>query len=146
MSRIIQTAAAVLFGLLMGAGVAALAGRNPSGTYSLYTPGNPVTTHSVISSSWANNTLTDIAQGLTMSLDRNGQGGMLAPLRGVDGTLGSPALSFTSAAGDGLFDHAPAPGAAAVGGRVRRSANIRGFGNPGCLQTQSFDRRSFTIV
>ena len=43
-----------------------------SGTFSLYTPGNPVVTGTVISSTWANNTLSDIATGLTTCLLKDG--------------------------------------------------------------------------
>lgn len=43
-----------------------------SGTFSLYSPGNPVVTGTTIQSSWANNTLTDIATGLTTCLLKDG--------------------------------------------------------------------------
>lgn len=46
--------------------------RNGSGTYTL-PAGNPVTTGTTISSTWANNTLTDIATALTQSLAKDGQ-------------------------------------------------------------------------
>lgn len=46
--------------------------RNGSGTYSL-PAGNPVTTGTTISSTWANNTLTDIATALTQSIAYDGQ-------------------------------------------------------------------------
>jgi hypothetical protein len=46
--------------------------RNGSGTYSL-PAGNPVVTGTTISSTWANNTLTDIATALTGSLAADGQ-------------------------------------------------------------------------
>ena len=46
--------------------------RNGSGTYSLPT-GNPVVTGTTISSTWANTTLTDIANALTGSLSADGQ-------------------------------------------------------------------------
>jgi hypothetical protein len=46
--------------------------RNGSGTYSL-PAGNPVVTGTTISSTWANNTLTDIANALTGSLSADGQ-------------------------------------------------------------------------
>jgi hypothetical protein len=46
--------------------------RNGSGTYSLPV-GNPVITGTTISSTWANNTLTDIANALTGSLAADGQ-------------------------------------------------------------------------
>ena len=46
--------------------------RNGSGTYTL-PAGNPVVTSTTISSTWANNTLTDIASALTGSLAADGQ-------------------------------------------------------------------------
>ena len=46
--------------------------RNGSGTYSL-PAGNPVVTGTTISSTWANNTLTDISTALTGSLAADGQ-------------------------------------------------------------------------
>src|SRR5438552_2403622 len=50
------------------------ASRNSSGTYSLAT--SPVTTTQTISTSLWNNTFSDLATGVTDSLDRNGRGGM----------------------------------------------------------------------
>ena len=46
--------------------------RNGAGTYTL-PAGNPVTTGTTISSTWANNTLTDIGNTLTASLASDGQ-------------------------------------------------------------------------
>lgn len=46
--------------------------RNGSGVYSL-PAGNPVVTGTTISSTWANNTLSDIATALTGSLAADGQ-------------------------------------------------------------------------
>ncbi len=46
--------------------------RNGSGVYSL-PAGNPVTTATTISSTWANNTLSDIATALTASIAKDGQ-------------------------------------------------------------------------
>lgn len=53
--------------------------RDSSGLYTLVT-GNPVLKGQPVLASWANPTLDDIASALTDSLDRNGQGAMLAPL------------------------------------------------------------------
>lgn len=47
--------------------------RNGSGAFSLYTPGNPVVPDTDIEADWANNTLSDIASGLTQSLSKDGQ-------------------------------------------------------------------------
>jgi len=46
--------------------------RNGSGVYSL-PAGNPVVTATTITSTWANNTLNDIATALTGSLAADGQ-------------------------------------------------------------------------
>jgi len=46
--------------------------RNGSGTFNL-TAGNPVVSGTTISSTWANNTLSDIANGLTQSISADGQ-------------------------------------------------------------------------
>jgi hypothetical protein len=53
--------------------------RNGSGTYTL-PAGNPVVTGTTISSSWANNTLNDIATALTGSVASDGQTPMSGPL------------------------------------------------------------------
>ena len=53
--------------------------RNGSGVYSLPS-GNPVVTGTTISSTWANNTLTDIASALTGSLASDGQTAMTGNL------------------------------------------------------------------
>jgi len=53
--------------------------RNGAGTYTL-PAGNPVTTGTTISSTWANNTLNDIASGLTTSLAYDGQTAPVANL------------------------------------------------------------------
>lgn len=68
--------------------------RNSGGTYSL--PESPVVADTVIDPDWANNTLNDIAAEMTDSLSRSGDGGMLAHMRGVDGSAALPAYSFTS--------------------------------------------------
>ena len=60
--------------------------RNGSGTYSLPS-GNPVVTGTTISSTWANNTLSDIANGLTQSISADGQTPITGPLIGSSGTV-----------------------------------------------------------
>lgn len=76
--------------------------RDANGNYTLPS-GNPVVSGTTIDATWANPTMTDIGAEITNSLDRNGQGGMLAPLKGVDGTVSLPALAFTSEPSTGLF-------------------------------------------
>ena len=46
---------------------------NGSGTFNLYATGNPVVTGTTVSASWANNTLSDIATGLSNCITRDGQ-------------------------------------------------------------------------
>ena len=53
--------------------------RNGSGTYTL-PAGNPVVTGTTIASTWANNTLSDIASALTDSVAADGQTAMIGNL------------------------------------------------------------------
>ncbi|MDD4971860.1 MAG: hypothetical protein PHT07_20740 [Paludibacter sp.] len=79
--------------------------RNGSGTYSLVS-GNPVVTNTTISSTWANNTLSDIATALTQSLAKDGQTVPTAnlPLGGFKFTgLGAGAGTGDSLRYDQLF-------------------------------------------
>jgi len=46
--------------------------RNGSGTYNL-PAGNPVVTGTTVTSTWANSTMTDIANALTQSVSADGQ-------------------------------------------------------------------------
>lgn len=68
--------------------------RNSSGTYSLPAAYNPVVTDELITAAWANTTLNDLATAATDSLDRQGRGGMLAPFKNADGTIGLPGITF----------------------------------------------------
>lgn len=75
--------------------------RNGSGTYSL-PAGNPVVTGTTISSSWANNTMNDIASALTGSVAADGQTPMTGNLdlntnkivNLVAGTVAGDAIEF----------------------------------------------------
>lgn len=60
--------------------------RNGSGTYTL-PAGNPVVTGTTISSSWANNTLTDIATALSGSIAADGQTPITGALVGIGDTI-----------------------------------------------------------
>jgi hypothetical protein len=77
--------------------------RDSNGTYTLYTPGNPVVAGTVITSAWANNTMADIASALTGSLARNGDGGMTGVLRIVDGIVSAPGLTFGNELNMGIY-------------------------------------------
>jgi hypothetical protein len=73
--------------------------RNGSGTYTL-PAGNPVVTGTTISSSWANNTLNDIATALTGSVAADGQTPMSGPL--AMGSNKITGLATGTASGDAV--------------------------------------------
>lgn len=75
--------------------------RDSGGTYTL--PNAGFVSGTVISSSTMNSNFADITAEITSSLDRNGKGGMLARLRGVDGTAALPAYAFTSETTLGMY-------------------------------------------
>jgi hypothetical protein len=94
--------------------------RNGSGTFTLVT-GNPVVSGTIIESTWANSTLADIADSITNSLARNGEGGMTAPLRLTDGVVGTPSLAFANETSSGLYRAAAGDlGLAVLGNRILR--------------------------
>jgi len=51
--------------------------------------------------------MADLAAEVTNSLDRGGRGGMLAPFRIFDGTIGQPGLGFNNEVGLGLWRSGP---------------------------------------
>ena len=75
--------------------------RDGQGNYT--PPYNDVATGDVISSTWANGTIDDIASAITDSLSRSGNGGMLAAFRAVDGTVNIPAISFNNETNSGIY-------------------------------------------
>lgn len=73
--------------------------RNGTGTYTL-PAGNPVVTGTTISSTWANNTLSDIATALTQSLAKDGQ---TVPTANIPmGSFKITGLGAPTTAGDAL--------------------------------------------
>ena len=60
--------------------------RNGSGTYNL-PAGNPVVTGTVIASTWANNTLADMATAISGSIAADGQTPITGALAGTSGTV-----------------------------------------------------------
>jgi len=76
--------------------------RDSNGNYTLPS-GNPVVTGEVISTGWANPTMSDIGAELTNSLDRQGRGGMLAPFKFVDGTNSQPGMTWTNEPTTGFY-------------------------------------------
>lgn len=76
--------------------------RDSNGVYTL-PAGNPVVSGEDITSAWANSTLTDMANALTGSLSRTGQGGMQATLLFGDGTVSAPGIAWTQEPGTGFY-------------------------------------------
>lgn len=76
--------------------------RDVNGNYSLPN-GNPVSANTTISSTVHNATMEDIADALTDSLSRSGNGGMLAALTFADGTVSSPILAFSDETNTGIY-------------------------------------------
>lgn len=76
--------------------------RDSNGVYSLPV-GNPVATLTVISSNWANTTLSDLSTAMTDSLSRSGEGSMLAGLKLFDGTIGAPGMTWGTETTSGFY-------------------------------------------
>lgn len=93
--------------------------RNASGTYALPSSVNPVVTGTPATAAWANVTMGDLGNELTQSLDRNGKGAMLAPLRVPAGSSAAPALSFSAETNSGLYRAGAGDLRLAIGGTDR---------------------------
>jgi len=76
--------------------------RDANGNYTLPV-GNPVVGGTLIDAEWANTTLTDVGDGLTNSIDRDGRGGMRAPFKITDGSALTPAMAFVNEAATGFY-------------------------------------------
>lgn len=76
--------------------------RDANGNYTLPS-GNPVVSDTSIDIAWANPTMDDLASEMTNSLDRNGQGGMLAPLKHSNGTKALPAMTYVAEPSSGWY-------------------------------------------
>ena len=68
--------------------------RNAAGTYTLPLP--PVVPGEFVEAEWANETLDDLAQAMSDSLDRFGRGGMQSPFKFLDGTLTAPGITWAN--------------------------------------------------
>ena len=99
--------------------------RDGNGNYSLPT-GNPVISGTTILSTWANATMPDLGQEITNSLARGGQGGMLAPLQLLDGTLGLPGMSFTNEPTTGFYRSGIGEVSYASGSALRATFKLNG--------------------
>lgn len=121
--------------------------RNSSGTYSLPS-GNPVVTNTLIQSTWANSTLSDVGTAMTDSLDRNGRGAMLAPLKNIDGTAVAPSITFSSEGTLGVYRVSAGVLGIAAGGALVLSIAAAGltFTSPLVLPIGSAAAPSLTFV
>lgn len=121
--------------------------RNSSGTYSLPS-GNPVVSNTLIQSTWANTTLSDVSTAMTDSLDRNGRGAMLAPLKNIDGTAVAPSITFSSEGTLGAYRVSAGVLGIAAGGALVLSIAAAGltFTNPLILPVGSAAAPSLTFV
>lgn len=106
--------------------------RDSSGTHTL-PAGNPVVSGTAISSTTANNTLSDISAEITDSLSRSGKGPMTAALELANGTVGAPALSFDSDPDCGLYWIGANNVGVAVGGAKVVDVAAAGVGVTGTL-------------
>ena len=76
--------------------------RDGNGRYVL-PAGNPVISGTVIDTAWANPTMEDIANALTNSLSRTGNGGMLTPMLFANGSVGQPGISWQDEPNSGFY-------------------------------------------
>lgn len=76
--------------------------RDVLGRYTLPT-GNPVVSGTIISDTWANTTLSDIALALTNSLPKDGTVALSAPLKFTDGNAAAPSIAFANDATTGVY-------------------------------------------
>jgi hypothetical protein len=118
---------------------------NGSGTFDVYTPGNPVVTGTAISSTAFNATMTDIATGLSNTLTRDGQAPAIAnipmgnhKITGLaNGTLATDAANlgqFAASTGSSLVGYLPAGTSAVattVQTKLRESVSVKDFGAVG---------------
>lgn len=100
------------------------------GVYTL-PAGNPVVTLTVISSAWANTTMSDIATALTGSMPVDGSAPMTGPLRLADGAVGTPGLTWASETTSGWY---------------KIGANQFGFSLAGVLSLSINANRGWTIT
>ena len=88
--------------------------RDGAGNYTL-PAGNPVVSGEIITPTWANPTMTDIAQALTDSLDRQGRGGMLVAFEFSDGSEANPGITWGTEPSTGFYRAGAADQRATVG-------------------------------
>lgn len=103
--------------------------RDSNGNYAL-PAGNPVVTATTISSTWANTTLSDLATAMTDSLDRSGNGAMLASLQLFNGVIGTPGLNWGSETTSGLYRAGAGDFRYAIGGVDKFQLTVNSIRGP----------------
>lgn len=76
---------------------------NGSGTFSVYTPGNPVVTGTTISSTAFNATMSDFATGLSTSIAKDGQTTVTAAIKFYAGTVSLPGIVLSTDTASGFY-------------------------------------------
>ena len=96
--------------------------RNGNGTYNL-PAGNPVVTGTTISSTWANNTLADMANAITGSIAADGQTPITGALKGTNGTVSFAGVGQTKIPSGTTAQRAASP----VNGMIRYNTDINKY-------------------
>jgi hypothetical protein len=108
--------------------------RSVSGSYTLPGAVNPVVSNDLITANWANTTLNDVATSLTNSLDRTGNGAMLAQLKLLDtGGAGAPPLAFAGDLDTGLYPVAANQLGVSLGGTLAATFASTAFTLPNAV-------------
>lgn len=102
--------------------------RDISGNYTL-PAGNPVIDNTIIETSWANPTMSDIAVQLNGVITRDGLLGPTAPIRFPDGTLAEPAVSWAAEPSSGWFRKAASTFALGIGSQQALQVSRSGGNN-----------------
>lgn len=120
--------------------------RNSNGDYSLPATWNPVVSNTKILAAWANGSLNDVAVALTASLDRSGNGGMLAGLKGYSGAVGAPGYTFSAETTSGFYRVASGDIGASIAGVLVAGLNASGWYQSDLAVSPSFYRVGFREV
>ena len=96
--------------------------RNGTGTYNL-PAGNPVVTGTTISSTWANNTLADMANAITGSIAADGQTPITGALIGTSGTVAFGGVGQTRIPSGTTAQRAATP----LDGMIRYNTDIQQY-------------------
>lgn len=96
--------------------------RNGNGTYNL-PAGNPVVTGTTISSTWANNTLADMANAITGSIAADGQTPITGGLKGTNGTVSFAGVGQTKIPSGTTAQRAASP----TDGMIRYNTDLKQY-------------------